>query len=254
MFKQIGTAISAYGKAFRFISIHNLWIWFLYPVFVFVLLVVGGTALVQHVSDLLRQWVAGFFQSSGSSMLSFVSGALQFIVSIGLKVIFFFLYSAIIKYLVLILLSPVLSMLSRKVDEAITGKKYPFSFSQFVKEILRGSFIAIRNLLFQFLVIAGCFLLMFIPLLGWLAPFFLLFINYYFYGFSMMDYTSGRNKMSVTQSIRFIRKNKGLAIGNGFIFAAVFAIPFIGVVIAPVLSVIAATIVSVEAQKNKIEM
>lgn len=252
MFKQFAQAVKAYGTAFNIIANHRLWFYFLYPVALLILLLIGGTALIEQLSDFLQKIVLDWIRLPGddSTLSSLLSGAFSFIVNIGLRIIFFFVYASIMKYIVLILLSPVLAILSERTDEIITGKKYAFSFRQLIKDTLRGSFIAIRNMFFQLALILCCMLLMMIPLVGWLSPFFLLIINYYFYGFSMLDYTNERYRLSVSESVHFIRKNKGLAIGNGFLFAVLFAIPFAGVIIAPVISVIAATIVSVETHAN----
>ena len=48
-----------------------------------------------------------------------------------------------------------------------------------------------------------------------------------------------------------IRKNKGLAIGNGFIFSLIFAIPFIGGMMAAVVAPVAACIAVIELESRK---
>lgn len=146
-------------------------------------------------------------------------------------------------------MSPVMALLSERADEIITGKKYKFNFSQFLHDILRGISIAIRNMLIELSIILFCFILVWIPIIGWLSPVFLLIVSYYFYGFSMIDYTSERRKLNVTESVAYIRKNKGLAIGNGFVFALVFAFPIIGAIVVAVLAPIAATIAVLEIEK-----
>lgn len=255
MFKQIGTAIKAYNQAAHFVFRQGLYRYFIYPVIICILLFIGGTALISEFTNYLNKELVEYLNidAAGSETMSVISDILKVVLFVGLKIIFFFVGAAIMKYLVLIIMSPVMAMLSQRIDELITGKKYPFNLGQFIKDILRGSLIALRNMLIQFALIAICFMLMPIPVLGWIMPLFLLVINYYFYGFSMMDYTSERNKMGIIQSIRFIRRNKGLAIGNGFIFALLFAIPFIGVIIAPILGVAAGTIVAMEAHKESAE-
>ncbi|HEX8517359.1 MAG TPA: EI24 domain-containing protein [Bacteroidia bacterium] len=252
MLKQFLGAVRAYGQAFNIIIENRLWGYFFFPVLLFILLLIGGTAVIDSISDQLQGYVISWIGINKAN--SEVSAALHFIISIGLRIIFFFVYSAILKYLVLILLSPVLALLSERIDEIITGRKYTFNPLQLLKDALRGSLIAFRNMLIQFALIICCFGLMMVPLLGWLAPVFLAVINYYFYGFAMIDYTNERYKMSISGSIAFVKKNKGLAIGNGFIFALFFAIPFAGVIVAPILSVIAATIVAVEAHKDQNEV
>ncbi|MCE3279893.1 MAG: hypothetical protein K0S44_2084 [Bacteroidetes bacterium] len=241
MLKQFIRAIKAYPTALKLISKHNLWLYFLWPVILCILLIIGGTAVISQFSDYLQSVIVSWFGLPEKN-----SGVFSFFLNISLKILFFFLYAIILKYIVLILLSPVLALLSERTDEIITGRKYNFNLIQLIKDAFRGSLLAIRNMFMQLGLVLICFVLMTIPLAGWLAPFFLVVINYYFYGFGMIDYTNERYKLSVSESISFIRKNKGLAIGNGFIFALIFAIPLAGMLIAPIISVIAATIVAVE--------
>ncbi|MCW3104436.1 MAG: hypothetical protein JWO09_2876 [Bacteroidetes bacterium] len=250
MFKQFGAAVKAYGTAIRLITGNNLWVYFLYPVVIGILLLIGGAALIESLSAFLKRQ----FLERISLPDPLPAGVIRFLIHTGLRILFFFVYAIILKYLILIVLSPVLAILSERTDEIITGKKYPFSFLQLMKDALRGSFIACCNAIFQLGMVLSCFALMLIPVAGWISPLLLLLINYYFYGFSMMDYTSERYKLSAAGSMRFTRKNRGLAIGNGFIFALLFAIPFAGVIIAPILAVVAATIVSIEAHNNNIPL
>ena len=58
----------------------------------------------------------------------------------------------------------------------------------------------------------------------------------------MLEYSSERHKLSTSQSIAFIGKHKGLAIGNGMIFYMMHLIPILGWILAPSYAVIAATI------------
>ena len=66
----------------------------------------------------------------------------------------------------------------------------------------------------------------FIPVIGWLISFLGNFvISSYFYGFSFMDYTNERQRLSLKDSIAYISNNKGLAIGIGSVFVFCFFIP-----------------------------
>ena len=58
----------------------------------------------------------------------------------------------------------------------------------------------------------------------------------------MLDYSCERHKLSTSQSISFIGKHKGLAIGNGLIFLMHLLVVVIGWLLAPSYVVIAATI------------
>jgi CysZ protein len=77
---------------------------------------------------------------------------------------------------------------------------------------------------------------------GWLTAFLVLIIECYYYGFSMVDYSLERKKMSASQSRLFISTHKGLAIGNGMVFYIFHIIPIVGWVLAPSYAVVAATL------------
>ena len=51
------------------------------------------------------------------------------------------------KYLVVIILSPLISHLSMKTEKILTGNTYPFSFRQLVHDVKRATQIVIRNLM-----------------------------------------------------------------------------------------------------------
>jgi CysZ protein len=85
-------------------------------------------------------------------------------------------------------------------------------------------------------------LLSLIPLVGWIAPMISLLVECYYYGFSMLDYSSERKRLSASESLRFIGRHKGLAIGNGMVFYMMHAVPVLGWLLAPAYAVVAATL------------
>jgi CysZ protein len=95
------------------------------------------------------------------------------------------------------------------------------------------------------------------PVLGGIiGTIILFFIASYFYGFAFIDYNSERRRLSVKQSVQFIRKNKGMAVANGMVFSFFMLIPFCGTTLAgfaAIVSVVAATIAvhdTVDLSKN----
>ena len=58
----------------------------------------------------------------------------------------------------------------------------------------------------------------------------------------MMDYSCERNQLSSSESIVFIGRHRGLAIGNGLIFYMMHGLIIVGWVVAPAYAVIAATL------------
>lgn len=251
-FQQFGLAIKSYGKAISFVFEKGLWVYFIYAIVIAAILTFGGFEAVQALADWLEILIMSYFDTSSSQgWLSFLGTALHFLLSIGLKILFFFIFSTFSKYILLILMSPIMALLSERTEEIITGKVYPFNIGQFIKDILRGILIALRNMFIEFGFIFIGFLIVWIPIIGWISALFLIVLSYYFYGFSMIDYISERRKKGISESVRYVRNNKGLAIGNGFIFSLIFAIPFIGGVIAAVVSPVAACIAVIELENKK---
>jgi CysZ protein len=152
------------------------------------------------------------------------------------------LYFSLFKYIWLILGSPVFSFLSEKTASIIEGKAFEFKLSQYLSDVARGIKMAVRNTLWQTVYIISIIFLSLLPLIGWATPILAILIECYYYGFSMLDYSCERNKLSAAKSIDFIGRHKGLAIGNGIIFYMLHCVIIVGWVFAPAYAVIAATI------------
>ena len=64
-----------------------------------------------------------------------------------------------------------------------------------------------------------------------------------------MDYTLERH-YNYKDSINFVRRNRGVAIGNGLVFILFLLVPFIGVILVLPLSVTAASLSTVKLIKT----
>ena len=238
LFSQISEGMSAYGDAHKFIVKHRLWGYLIVPGLIHIGLIILVIVLSYYAGDALSAWVMSFFEVE-SSILNFLIGLF---LGLLIKLMIIYLYILFYKYLVLIIMSPVLALLSEKIDNILTGRDYPFNAAQLMRDIVRGIGIALRNLGVEVLFMIGFYILAFIPLVNLFSTVAMFFIQAYFTGFSMMDYSNERHKLSVSQSIDFIRKNKGIAIGNGMVFYFTFLVPFVGWFIAPTYAVTAATL------------
>lgn len=244
MLKEIVTAFQSYAMAHRFIKEHKLWTWILIPGILYMLLFMvsmyyfGETAsyVVNHLIDStgLHTWIAELNQAWVSFLFLFLFSSLW--------VLLMLFYFSLFKYIFLIIGAPLFAYLSEKTESIMEGKAYPFVFKQFLQDILRGISLAIRNSLWQTVYTIAIILLAFIPLVGWAAPVLSLFIECYYFGFAMLDHSCERHKLSSAQSIHFIARHKGLAIGNGFVFYIMHLVPIVGWVLAPSYAIIAATI------------
>ena len=244
MLKEIITAIQAYFQTHRFIIKHRLWKWIFIPGLIYALLFCVGIYFFWKSSNyaidfmLLKTGVKDWIQKMQNGWLSWFIIFAQLMLHMVLMLFYFSLF----KYLFLIIGSPLFAFLSEKTEAIMEGKDFPFSFTQLIKDIIRGIRIALRNMLWQTVYAVSIFILAFIPVIGWITPLIALMVECYYLGFSMLDYSCERHKLSTSQSITFIGKHKGLAIGNGMIFFLMHLIPFLGWVLAPGYAVIAATI------------
>ena len=249
--------IKTYFKAIGFIFEKKLAWFFLFPLAISIVLLITGLEFSGYLSDLIEnkvfEWIK--FENQESAFLRFLQTIIKGTIWIISKAMFFFIFAYTGGYIVLIILSPVLAWLSEKSEKKLTGADYPFKFVRFVKDVWRGIVLAIRNFLIEMFFIIAVFLFSFIPVLGWLSGIvgliLLFFISAYFYGFSFIDYYIERKKLNAKQSVYFMRKHKGLAIGNGALFAFTLLFPVIGTLLAPflaIISVVAATITMEEMQ------
>lgn len=254
IFKDFGTGLKAYGKAFEILFSKGLWWFFLFPLLLNVIIFIGGIYGIGSLSDFLQGWVEDFMAFNedsflGAEYLQSISGYLSGIaggfVWILLKFSFFFIFATFGGYIIIILMSPVFAILSEKTEEVLTGNKYPFNGDQLMRDVVRGVVIALRNMFIELGYMLLFFILSFIPVIGQFAAIVLFFISAYFYGFAFIDYTNERRRLTISQSVSFIRKHKGMAIANGMIFSLAMFIPVCGTTIAgfvAIVSVVAATI------------
>ncbi|MCQ2960148.1 MAG: EI24 domain-containing protein [Bacteroidales bacterium] len=243
IFEEFIKALSLQGRAFRFICKNGLAWTFLMPVVVFI---VFGVAGFWSVGEIVRN-VSEMYGTDYSPLL-FSIGLVM------LKILFFIVFGVWGGYIVVILMSPFMAYVSEKTEQILNGNEYPFDLIQFIKDTLRGIFMAIRNFFVEIILSLLVFVCAFMPIVGSAivvigAPVILFFVSSYFYGFSFMDYTNERRKLSVRQSVRVVRSRKGTACGHGFMFVLLLYVPFVGSFLSAlfaVISTVAATIDMVE--------
>ena len=244
MLKEIVTAIQSYARAHRFIREHKLWKWIIVPGIFYTLMFIAGFYFFwvssSQVVSAFNHWLGidRWVHSQRSQILSFI-----FLMGeIMVRLIMMLFYFSLFKYLFLIIGSPVFAYLSEKTESIMEGKDFPFSFKQLFADIVRGIKLAFRNTLWQSVYTISLLILSFIPVVGWVIPVTTVLVECYYYGFSMLDYSCERHRLSPSESIAFIGKHKGLAIGNGMVFYLMHLFPIIGWVLAPAYAVVAATI------------
>lgn len=244
MLKDIIIAIQSYYQAHQFIVKHRLWKWILIPGIIYSLLFGAGIYLfwissgnaIDYLLSVtgLKKWMYTMEESWLKFLFIFGQVILQLVL-----ILFYF---SLFKFLFLIIGSPLFAYLSEKTAAIMEGREFPFSVAQLMKDAGRGIKLALRNALWQTVYIVSILILSFIPFFGWFTPLFALLIECYYLGFSMLDYSCERNKLTTSQSVELISEHKGLAIGNGIVFYLMHMVVIVGWILAPSYAVIAATI------------
>lgn len=256
LFKNFGVGFGAYGKALSLLFSKGLWWYLLFPILLNVIFFIGGLLGIGSLTDFIEGWLTDAMKIEDDTIFAaeylreaavYLSGFMSGVVWVIMKIIFFFVFATFGGYIVIICLSPVFAFLSEATEEKLTGNKYKFNGDQIMRDVVRGILIAFRNLFIELFWIIIIFILgMFVPVLGGIiGTVVIFFISSYFYGFAFIDYTNERRRLTVKQSVQFIRANKGMAIANGMIFSFFLLIPFCGTFLAgfaAILSVIAATV------------
>ena len=240
MIQNIFTGLQVYTGAYALISKLKLWKYFVIPIIisvvVFALLFISAYGL----SDNLGNWIAGiwpwdFGRATFTAISTFIGGV--FILAIGLL-----LY----KHVVMALASPFMSPVSEKIEAYYTGKPAQnYTNVTFSKQLARSIRIAIRNFSKEMLYTIPILLLKFVPIVNIFSTVLLFLLQAYYAGFANMDYTLERH-FTYKESVSFIRKHRGLAIGNGIGFLLLLFVPVIGIILVLPLSVTSASVIAVD--------
>ncbi len=257
--REFFLAVVNYRKAFNFIIKHKLLPYYLAPLIVAVLFIIvsffGISIFTDWLDALFQQWFGITVKNTSFNVFKdykeFFLGAGSVLITILLKILMFFLVFRVNKYITLIVLSPVLAYLSEKVDSIVNGRDYPFKINLFLKDVWRGVLLALRNMIIEFIWVIGLWTAtFFIPILIPFTAVILFIVSAYYYGFAMLDYSNERKRLSIRESIQYIKKRKGLTLGNGIVYQLMVSIPFFGAIVAPITAVVAATLTVQEADQK----
>ena len=236
------SGVKGYRRAISFIAKNKLSYFYIFPILLNILLFVLGIKMVDYFTDQINSYVSNliFSESNNDSLwYGFLNSVLYWTIWVVSKIVFVYIFTLIGGYFTIIILSPIFAILSEKTAEIFTGEKTIFNLKQFVKDMKRAIIIALRNMTIQFFFTILFILTSIIPLIGWVIGILGSFlVSSYFYGFAFMDYSNERHKLSLKESVQFVRKNKGFASGVGSIFSICFLIPFIGGTLASFLAII----------------
>lgn len=241
--EQIMMAIKHYVEAIKLVRKHKMFPLLVISFFLFFAILAFCVIGIYWGNEYLMNWIMHlsfvekyqlFFEDATWMIILFKT---------GINIATFFLFISFYKFVFLALASPLYAYISEKGAEKHKGISFPFDLSQFIKDIIRGVRISIRNLFKQLLLTVLLFILSFIPVFGFIFSLLILLLDAYYYGFAMFDYCCERDKKNIKQSVRWIKNHRGLALGNGLVFyGAMILLPIIGVIFIAPISAIAAMI------------
>lgn len=247
MLKNIINGIKGYTGAFELISKLKLWRYFFIPIAISIItaMVIGISAY--GLSDNIGQFISKVWVWEwGKETFHVISEIFGGFLVIAIGLIFY-------KHIIMALSAPFMSPVSEKIEAHFFEGEHQHRNTSFHQQLWRGIKINFRNLFMELWLTLIILLFSFIPIIGWFTSILLFIIQAYYAGFGNMDYTLERH-FPYKKSISFVRKHRGIAIGNGIVFMLFLIIPVIGVILVLPLSVTAAstrTLEILKSEKNK---
>lgn len=239
MLKQIVIGVQAYFNAFALLSKLKLWKYFAIPIIISIItasaIFVSAYGLSDNVGALFSKlWVWEWGKAAFTNISTFLGGII--IVALGI---------VLYKHIVMALVAPFMSPVSEKIELHLLGKVHQHRNTSFAEQLWRGIRLNIRNLVMELCLTIPILILKVIPVINIFSTALLFLVQAYYAGFGNMDYTLERH-YGYKESIQFVRRNRGVAIGNGIPFLVLLFVPIIGVILVLPYSVTAATLRTVE--------
>lgn len=212
-FRNFFFGMKSYAKAVKFMIEHKLYWYLIIPAILMIVIYQIGAMIKHH-----------YIQPDVENMNEIVWHFIYVMLEISIAI----LLMKFAKYLVVIILSPLISHLSMKTEKILTGNTYPFEFKQLIQDVKRAMRIVVRNLMWEYFFFI---IILVVSFLGWENPksspiFYLTFvIGFFYYGFAFIDYINERRRLNVDESIIFVRKHRGLAIAIGCVYSLLILVP-----------------------------
>jgi CysZ protein len=238
LLKEIFIAIHAYFKAHAIVwKKQNKAMWIMgifYSCLFMVALYIFFTTFTRFSDLLVAQTnIKNWLQSSNTLLhFFFITSLVMF------NLVVFIYYFGICKYVYLLLFAPIYSYIRFSTNSGV-----PFTAIH-LKEIFSLSkhtaLNLLKNLFWQTLYTLLFLVLTLVPLVGWVIPLIALLTEFYYFGYTQLDYTLYQKKYTPQTIATYINQHKGLAIGNGLLFYALHIIPLLGWIVAPYYALAAA--------------
>ncbi len=192
----------------NFVFKKHLYLYFLPAIFIsffFYWSVKGGGSIANWLSFMEDWWGIGWVIKAVENMISAIS---------------FMLF----EFFILVLLTPINSMLSEKMKEEITGEPAKFSVSQLIRSLGRSVKIFITAFSVEMILLLMVWIFSF--LLGnWFSTVVGFIVSSYFIGFSFFDFPLDLDSKLSKESWKWGKSNKWMVLLTGLIFSVSIYIP-----------------------------
>jgi CysZ protein len=247
MIKNIFKGLSAYSQSFSLISKLKLWKYFLVPMGISLFVAITVFLTIYKLADNIGRLIAGWWPwESGQDTVTTVSTWLGGFI---ILILGFILY----KHIVMALSAPFMSPVSEKMEQHLfpeLHKEIEQRKTTNAQQLARGLRINVRNLIYELLITIPLLILSIIPVVNLVTGVLIFLVQSYYAGFGNMDYTLERH-FAYRESITFVKKSRGYAIGNGIVFTALTLIPVVGIILVLPISVTAASKTTLELLKER---
>lgn len=239
MIQEMLDSLQAYRQAFGLLSKLRLWKYFAVPMLITFLTAVTIVTLAWGLSDniggiISKAWIWEWGSETVQTISNIVGGLI--VLALGL---------VIYKHIVMALSAPFMSPVSEKIEAHFYAGVHKHRDTTNFRQLIRGIKINVRNLLWETALTIPILILSLIPVVGIFSTILIFLIQAYYAGFGNMDYTLERH-FDYRDSVKFVKKHRGAAIGNGMIFTLILFFPFIGILFVLPISVTAASVITLE--------
>jgi len=219
-FKEFITGLRSCWQGVKFIFEHRFYWYFLVPAILMLIIYYLGNLLLR---------------SEIEADLSNMNGIVWYFIHVVVNISVAILLMKFAKYIVVIVLSPLLSHVSQRCKNYLSQEHANekthlliIDYKQIIKDAKRGVRLAFRNILWEYFFFI---IILIISYIFWDEPrnapiFYITFIiGFYYYGFSFLDYECERRKMDEQQSIAYVRTHRGLAMSIGMVYSMLILVP-----------------------------
>ncbi len=247
--------LEGFSRAPAFMLHHRMGWMFIAPILLWALFAFGLFQTGNWLVDATQTWIEKHLgldvPTTGRNgwpgfqddLKAVVNGARNVLVWVVLKLAIFWLVGLLGKYVVLILLSPLLAYASERTEELLTDCSAPFQLGRWLREMIRGMLMAIRNGTLEIGITALAWAAtLFLPLLAPVTALLLWLVSCWFYGFSMFDYIHERQALGLNASVRAASRQRAPVMANGMLFNLLMKVPVLGIITAPLLGAVGAVL------------